>query len=51
MLALQRLIPNAELVSEPPYTERYVRWCERTVRELIPHFLLAKKEPKTHPTI
>ena len=23
-----------------PYTERYVRWCERTVSEIIAHFLL-----------
>ena len=27
-------------VIEPPYTERYVRWCERTVSELITHLLL-----------
>lgn len=25
---------------EPPYTERYVRWCERTMGEIITHFLL-----------
>jgi hypothetical protein len=24
----------------PPYTEPYVRWLERTVRVIIPHFLL-----------
>src|ERR1035437_371888 len=28
---------------EPPYAERHVQWCERTVRELIPHFLLPNK--------
>ena len=27
-------------LKEPPYTERYVRWCERTGREIIPTFLL-----------
>ncbi|MCE5331399.1 MAG: hypothetical protein LLF95_04555, partial [Bacteroidales bacterium] len=27
-------------IKKPPYTERYVRWCERTVSELIAHFLL-----------
>ena len=25
---------------KPPYAERHVRWCERTVREVIPYFLL-----------
>ena len=25
---------------EPPCTERYARWCERTDREIIPIFLL-----------
>ncbi|MFL2101613.1 CPBP family intramembrane glutamic endopeptidase [Desemzia sp. FAM 23989] len=25
---------------EPPYTERYVRWCERTVNKLIIYLLL-----------
>ena len=25
---------------EPPYTERYVRWCERSEREIIPFLLL-----------
>jgi hypothetical protein len=25
---------------KPPYAERHVRWCERTVGELIPHLLL-----------
>jgi hypothetical protein len=25
---------------KPPYAERHVRWCERTVREIIPYFLL-----------
>ena len=28
------------LSNEPPYTERYVRWCERTVSEIITHLLL-----------
>jgi hypothetical protein len=28
------------MIKEPPYTERYVRWCERTERELIPFLLL-----------
>jgi len=28
--------------SKPLYTERYVQWCERTDRELIPIFLLDK---------
>jgi RNA-directed DNA polymerase len=28
------------MFNEPPYTERHVRWCERTVREIIPYFLL-----------
>jgi hypothetical protein len=26
--------------NKPPYAERHVRWCERTVREIIPYFLL-----------
>ena len=26
--------------NKPPYAERHVRWCERTVREIIPHLLL-----------
>ena len=25
---------------EPPYTERYVRWCERSVGEIIAYLLL-----------
>ncbi len=25
---------------KPPYTERYVRWCEETAGKLIPCFLL-----------
>ncbi len=25
---------------EPPYTERYVRWCERTVGKIITYLLL-----------
>ena len=25
---------------KPPYAERHVRWCERTVKEIIPHLLL-----------
>jgi hypothetical protein len=25
---------------EPPYTEPYVRWCERTVAEIISYLLL-----------
>ena len=29
---------------EPPYTEPYVRWCERSVDELIIYLLL---DPKT----
>ena len=37
-------ILNAEKINEPPYTERYVRWCEGTVREIIPHFLLDKND-------
>lgn len=28
------------MFNEPPYAERHVRWCERTVREVIPYFLL-----------
>jgi hypothetical protein len=28
------------MFNEPPYAERHVRWCERTVREIIPYFLL-----------
>jgi len=28
------------LFNEPPYTERYVRWCERSVDELIIYLLL-----------
>jgi len=28
------------LIKEPPCTERYARWCERTDREIIPIFLL-----------
>jgi hypothetical protein len=28
------------LFNEPPYTERYVRWCERSVDELIIYPLL-----------
>jgi hypothetical protein len=33
---------------KPPYAERHVRWCERTVGELIPHLLLdcSKKMPE-----
>src|SRR5690606_21870742 len=27
-------------LKEPPCTERYARWCERTAGELIPCFLL-----------
>jgi len=27
---------------EPPYTERYVRWCEGTVNKLIIYLLLDK---------
>jgi len=29
------IIPN-----EPPYTERYVRWCERTLNKIIIQLLL-----------
>ena len=25
---------------EPPYTERYVRWCERTINKIIIYLLL-----------
>ncbi|HEY4322473.1 MAG TPA: hypothetical protein VGN20_00765, partial [Mucilaginibacter sp.] len=28
------------MFNEPPYAERHVRWCERTVGEIIPYFLL-----------
>ena len=28
------------MFNEPPYTERYVRWCERSVSEIITHLLL-----------
>ncbi|MCF6403677.1 hypothetical protein L3C95_12370, partial [Chitinophaga filiformis] len=28
------------MFNEPPYAERHVRWCERTVGEVIPYFLL-----------
>jgi hypothetical protein len=28
------------MFNEPPYAERHVRGCERTVREIIPYFLL-----------
>ena len=31
---------NPLMFNEPPYAERHVRWCERTVREIIPYFLL-----------
>ena len=31
---------NMSCKTEPPYTEPYVRWCERSVRELISHLLL-----------
>jgi len=30
---------------EPPYTERYVRWCERSVGEVITYLLLDRKKP------
>ena len=26
--------------NKPPYAGRHVRWCERTVGEIIPHLLL-----------
>lgn len=29
--------------NKPLYTGRYVQWCERSVRELIPHNLLDSK--------
>jgi hypothetical protein len=28
------------MFNEPPYAKRHVRWCESTVREIIPYFLL-----------
>ena len=28
---------------EPPYTERYVRWCERTVTQLMGDLLLDQR--------
>ncbi len=28
------------ILIEPPYTERYVRWCERTVIKIINYLLL-----------
>ena len=28
------------LVTEPPYTERYVRWCERTASQIMGGLLL-----------
>ena len=31
---------------EPPYAERHVRWCERTVGKLITYFLLDFMELK-----
>lgn len=41
MYSLQIIIKRSDSkLKEPPYTERYVRWCERTDRELIPIFLL-----------
>jgi hypothetical protein len=35
---------------KPPYAERHVRWCERTVGELIPHLLLdySKREQRKY---
>ena len=35
---------------KPPYAERHVRWCERTVGELIPHLLLdySKRGQRKH---
>ena len=34
--------------TEPPYTERYVRWCERTVIKLINYLLLDLKGDKVY---
>ena len=28
------------ILNEPPYTERYVRWCERTLNKIIIQLLL-----------
>ena len=37
------------ILIEPPYTERYVRWCERSVGELITYLLLDyPKEPTAY---
>ncbi len=32
------------MLCEPPYTERYVRWCEGTVDKLIVYLLLDSKK-------
>ncbi len=32
--------PRGNYSDKPPYTDPYVRWCEGTVREIIPHFPL-----------
>ena len=34
---------------EPPCTERYARWCERSVGEIIAYLLLDFAFPKDYP--
>ncbi|MBB6023518.1 hypothetical protein HNR77_004619, partial [Paenibacillus sp. JGP012] len=33
---------------EPPYTERYVRWCERSATQLMGSLLLDCYQPRSH---
>ena len=40
---------DLDCLSEPPYTERYVRWCERSVVKLINHLLLDYQPPPPPP--
>lgn len=39
MMTYQSDMRHCTRTIEPPYTERYIRWCERTMGEIITHFL------------
>jgi RNA-directed DNA polymerase len=40
LLLLENGTPNKVILTNRRVPDRYARWCERTVREIIPHFLL-----------